>query len=812
MNDVTPLRPSAPTPTKQMPPAPSRALWPAWVALSLIGPMSLLYTPDKGVERVGQLFSGIGNSTFIGVSLVFLLWWGWRHPERRAQWWWLDIILCNTLLVQALKVFTQLTRPSGSPSGFPSGHTSFAFALSWLVLQARPRLAPFWFAFALGIGWSRVEVQAHYPYQVFMGAVMGLLVAHTVARQEGGVLVPRLWTAPRERTLRVAGAGIALYFGCFFGLSGAGLFDLDEGYYGTVARGMVESGNWIVPRVGLDVFYDKPPLFYWCEALAMRLMGFIPTAARLPSAIATALTAMALWWWCKRMGRERMGWIAAALFLFCPLTFTLSHEAVLDALLTLFQTLAVMAILEADAVGEYGKPEAGQNRSALSLRGEPWRPEESTPGSSSVPNGPQSLDSSGRQGSPRNDRARLSPHALQENMRRRAYLLMALAVALAVMTKGVVGLLLPAVTLALLWSLRRDRAAWRGVPWGWMALVFVVVVAPWHIAMWRATGAEFVQEYIVHNHIERFLGRDFGHNAPPWAYVPVMLVGMFPWSLLAPLAWWRGWRARLAQEPFERALFGWAVWAATVLVFFSVSRSKLPSYVAPAVPALCVLVAARLDAAWASRGAIAKGEAWGVGLVGALLGALLLAVGALGWTWRGATVVTLAGHDVAAKTAVPIVLLAPATTLMGTLLVLGTAAMLWGWKRAASVVMGGVLMNALLTVVLAGIGLPIWNRHDIAPLHGLARRTLPDLDAGRQLVLYRLKPGRPSVRFVLGHPAQITNTNDETTLRKVVLNGRGTLILAPDTLPLPSLPIPVRVRETAPGWTLWECPPAMTSG
>ena len=736
MNDVT-------EPNKPQFWAKWGAHWPAWVALFLIGPLSLVYTPDKGVERIGQLFSGIGNSTFIGVTLVLLLLWGLKHPARGAKWWWLDIILCNTLLVQVLKVFTQLTRPSGSPSGFPSGHTSFAFALSWLVLQTRPKLAPFWFAFALGIGWSRVEVRAHYPYQVLLGALMGLLVAHTVARQEGGILVPRVWAAPHARNLAGILAVAGLYFGCFFGLGNAGLFDLDEGYYGTVARQMVESGNWIVPRVGMDVFYDKPPLFYWAEAIWMGLLGITPTAARLPSALATGSTALALWWWCKRAGRERMGWVAAALFLFCPLTYTLSHEAVLDAMLTLFQTLAVMAALEADATD-------------------------------------------GRE-------------------RRRAYLLMAVAVGLAVMTKGVVGLLLPGVALALLWALRRDRATWRGVPWGWMALLFVVIVAPWHVAMWRATGQEFVQEYIVHNHIERFLGRDFGHNAPIYAYLPVLLVGMFPWSLMAPLAWWRSWRARLAEEPFERALFGWAVWAAVVLVFFSVSRSKLPSYVQPSVPALCLLVAARLDAVWGGKSLLARGEAWAVGVVGALLGALILAVGAQGWAWRGAAAATFAGRVVNAKTAVPIALLAPATTAMGAILLVGTALLVWGWQRPPSLVRAGVLMNALLCVILAGVGLPIWNRHDTAPLHDLARQTLPDLGAGRQLVLYRLKPGRPSVRFVVGHPAQVGTAYDEAALRALLLRSRGGLIIAPDDLPLPALPFPARVRQRLPGWTLWEC-------
>ncbi len=161
--------------------------------LSFLGlvPLTLLHSSQGAVVQLSRLLSGIGNDLFIGISVVLLWLWGRRSPDKRALWWWLDIILCSTLAVQVLKVTTGLPRPSGSPSGFPSGHTTFAFALAWLVLVMRPWWAPLWFIVAVAVGWSRVEMSAHYPYQVVVGAILGLALGCWVSRQRGGVLVPR---------------------------------------------------------------------------------------------------------------------------------------------------------------------------------------------------------------------------------------------------------------------------------------------------------------------------------------------------------------------------------------------------------------------------------------------------------------------------------------------------------------------------------------------------------------------------------------------------------------------------------------------
>lgn len=550
----------------------------------------------------------------------------------------------------------------------------------------------------------------------------------------------------RVSSLKIALAAFALWLGCFFGLGAAGVFDLDEGLYTSVARQMIESGNWIVPRVGLETFFDKPPLFYWCEAVCIRIFGATSFAVRLPSATATALTALALWWWCRRRANERTGWIAAALFLSCPLSFGLARQAVLDSLLTLFLTLAVLCWIEAN-------------------------------------------QSEGR-------------------AQKRAYLGMAVAMGLAVMTKGVIGALLPGAALVLWLLLRRVEGETRRVPWLPMLGIIALINAPWHIAMWRATGHEFVQQYIIHNHIDRFLGRDFAHNAPFWTYLPVLLVGMFPWSVLIPLSWWRGWNARRANrsQP-DMALAMWAIWAAVVFVFFSISKSKLPSYIEPAVPALCILIAARLDALWTNKSAPLKWEAVALGVVGLLLGGITLLAGALGWAWRGQSGAMLLGKTLPPKTFALVCVLSPVTLCIGAILLGCCAAMLWNWGKIARVVGIGTAMGALLIGTLAGLGLPLWNAREIAPLHDLARQSIPDLNRGRQMVLFAFKPGRPSVRFIVGHPTQITATADANEMRAILEKARGGLILTKREQVLPPLPFPVRIQAANESWTLWNCAP-----
>ncbi len=534
---------------------------------------------------------------------------------------------------------------------------------------------------------------------------------------------------------------IAIVLGCFFGLGAAGLFDLDEGLYATAARQMVESGDWLVPRVGTGAFFDKPPLTYWLQALSMKVFGFTPLAARFPSALAAALTAWLLWRWAKSRGLERIGWLALLVYPLCPLTMGLARQAIMDSLLTLWLTLAVIGWIE------------GYTRD------------------------------------------------------RRWYLLMAAGAGFATMTKGLIGLLLPGGALVLWIALRRDWTELRRIPWLPALGVYLLIVLPWHIAVWQTSGDQFVREYIIRHHVRRFLGQEFGHVAPFWYYIPLLLAGMYPWSAFVPIIGWQslsGWRCD--REKLCCAWAMWAFWAAVVMVFFSLSKSKLPGYVLPAVPALCLLVAVRLQSLWTVRSGLRPAEAALMGFTALLLGAVFALAGVVGWQWRQSPIATLMGKPVPTEVTQAVAHMAPFALMLAGLFVLSVVFMFARWSSTPRVVGTALLFGLLFAFLIGHDGLPRWNSYDIAPLHRLGYALIPELQRGEHVLVYAFEPSRPSLRFVMGHPAQIAEPGN----REQLLEAMGTLsrvyILAEKRNPPPS-DLPCRlVKEREDGrWVIYRC-------
>jgi len=142
-------------------------------------------------QQIGHIVSTPIYLTYLALTLGLLTCSACRSRTHRLAWWALDTTVITFLLVQGLKFATGLPRPSGAPSGFPSGHTTIAFALAWLILAAHPRLSPVWFGVAVAIGWSRMEIHAHFVYQVLTGAVLGSGLGWWVSRHPKGVLFHR---------------------------------------------------------------------------------------------------------------------------------------------------------------------------------------------------------------------------------------------------------------------------------------------------------------------------------------------------------------------------------------------------------------------------------------------------------------------------------------------------------------------------------------------------------------------------------------------------------------------------------------------
>ncbi|HTV98236.1 MAG TPA: glycosyltransferase family 39 protein [Steroidobacteraceae bacterium] len=174
----------------------------------------------------------------------------------------------------------------------------------------------------------------------------------------------------------------------------------------------------------------------------------------------------------------------------------------------------------------------------------------------------------------------------------RAWMLLAWgASALGVLTKGLVAAAVPAAVLVLYSLYARDFSPWRRLHAAPGAVLFALIAVPWY---WLAARAQpgFLEFFFVHEHLARYLTPSADREQVWWFFVPVCLLGSLPWTLPALRALGR---ARRRIEGFDAALF-LRIWVLFVLVFFSLSDSKLIPYVLPLFPALALLTASLPEA------------------------------------------------------------------------------------------------------------------------------------------------------------------------------------------------------------------------
>ncbi len=173
--------------------------------------------------------------------------------------------------------------------------------------------------------------------------------------------------------------------------------------------------------------------------------------------------------------------------------------------------------------------------------------------------------------------------------------------ALAVMSKGPLGLGLSGLAIApfIIW-VGRWRDQWATIPWGWGLGVFGALTLPWYAGVLGVNGPEFAYNFFIYNNVTRFAEVNQNQAGPWYYYLPVFAVGFFPWVALGPvkgLRWaWRSvqvkaigdWRRKSPQEQLPLFLL---IWVVSVLLFMSVAATKLPWYVYPGFPPLAILCA-----------------------------------------------------------------------------------------------------------------------------------------------------------------------------------------------------------------------------
>lgn len=335
------------------------------------------------------------------------------------------------------------------------------------------------------------------------------------------------------------------------------LVNPDEGRYAEIPREMVASGDWTTPRLNDIKYFEKPALQYWATAAAYTVFGEHHWTARLWSALTGFLGVLMVFFTGRRLFGAVAGWNAALVLGSSLLWVLIAHVNTLDMGLSFFLSAAICAFL-------------------------------------------------------------LAQHdAATEPARARWMLAAWAALALALLSKGLIALVLPAAALAGYTLIERD---WR-LPGRARILAGTVLLlaisAPWFVTVSLA-NPEFPRFFFIHEHFERFLTRAHGRYQPMYYFIPVLLAGMLPWTASLIDALVRAWKRDTGQRFQARRFL--LLWAAVVFVFFSVSSSKLVSYILPMFPALALLIGARLtqisprSLAW---------QALPAGLAGAALLALI---------------------------------------------------------------------------------------------------------------------------------------------------------------------------------------------
>ncbi|MGO9453745.1 MAG: phospholipid carrier-dependent glycosyltransferase [Candidatus Binataceae bacterium] len=333
--------------------------------------------------------------------------------------------------------------------------------------------------------------------------------------------------APRYRWFRIALSALIAALLYLPALGAPALWEPDEGRYAEIAREMVISGDYVTPRDNMVRYFEKPPLVYWAESAAIHLFGATEFAVRLPAALFTAGEVAATCAIGEAMFGAAAGLTGALALALCPLVFAFARFATLDPALAFFLTMAVGAFYFAAAPGDFRSRES-----------------------------------------------------------RRWMIVASAMLALGTLAKGPVALILGG-GIALAWILveRRGREIAR-MPILQCIGVYAIIVVPWFVAA-GIRNPGFLRFFFVHEHLQRFVSSQ-EHGWGPYFFIPIVLGGTWPWLFFVPSG------VAIAREARDSAktrsalrLLG--IWFALIFIFFSIPRSKLGSYILPAIPPIAIV-------------------------------------------------------------------------------------------------------------------------------------------------------------------------------------------------------------------------------
>ncbi|MBI1244335.1 MAG: phospholipid carrier-dependent glycosyltransferase [Alphaproteobacteria bacterium] len=302
-----------------------------------------------------------------------------------------------------------------------------------------------------------------------------------------------------------------------------------EARYAELGREMIHSGDWITPRINGIKYFEKPPLFYWVQAAATGLFGMSEFALRLATTLFAVAGSLLAYVVGRKLFDRSTGIVSCAVMSTMLLWFALSRIILLDVPVGVFLSLSLGAFL-------------------FAVRDPP------------------------------------------ESRARKFWIYtMYVAAAAATLTKGLIGIVFPGLVIG----------TWIVLTWNWRLLtqvrlvggllVFLLLTVPWHILV-GLKSPEFFHFYFVHEHWDRFTTTVHGRTQPWWFFFAILFVGSFPWIGFVLQSIWRNLAGSIARSDEAKANLFLALWFWLILIFYSVSDSKLIPYVTPLLIPMAIFV------------------------------------------------------------------------------------------------------------------------------------------------------------------------------------------------------------------------------
>ncbi len=340
---------------------------------------------------------------------------------------------------------------------------------------------------------------------------------------------------------------ITVIVGTLFGVT-LGQYPLaapDGARYAEIPREMVVTGDYLTPHLNGVKYFEKPPLFYWLQTIPIKLLGANEASVSIINALFAFGTILLTYWLARSLYGRLTGLLSTAVLSTCALVFALTRIITLDVTLTFFLTGALAAFLLAT------KCDLGGKRKALLII---------------------------------------------------SYFL----VGCAVITKGLVGIMFPGITILVWLTINQE---WRNLKNYYPIagiFIFLITVLPWHILV-QIKNPEFFRFYFLEQHFLRYF-TDYASRSQKWWFFPALLVaGLYPWITFLPSALINTLK-RIKQEANSKQTILLLVWTSVIYIFYTFSQSKLIPYILPVLPPLAIVIGKYFAHIWTEK------KSWQIGV------------------------------------------------------------------------------------------------------------------------------------------------------------------------------------------------------